>query len=76
MLFKKNAITRLAKSSNFSSNDFRPRWCLSIHIDFAPSDFVFTTFNSAWVKDISSRNNKISSGRHVNATVSGMISSR
>ena len=73
---KCNVITRNARLINDSNETLKLHRMLSMQMDFDTSDYVFTTFNGAWAREMKRNDIRITSGKHVNASYAGTSSSR
>jgi len=49
---------------------------MSTQLDFDTSDFVFSTFNGSWAREMRRVDSPVYSGKHVNSTYSGNSSAR
>ena len=71
-----NVITRNAKLKNTGSGQLRLMRLLSMQLDLDEADYVFTTFNGAWGREMKRNDMPIRAGRYVNASYTGTSSSR
>lgn len=71
-----DVITRSARLMNDSSEEVVIHRLMSLQIDFDTQDYVFTTFNGAWAREMKRTDTKMLSGKHVNASYTGTSSSR
>ena len=71
-----DVITRNAKLINESNDAVKLLRLLSLQIDYDTPDYVFTTFNGAWAREMKKNDIRMTAGRHVNASYTGTSSSR
>lgn len=71
-----DVITRSARLINESDEEIMLMRLLSMQIDFSTSDYVFTTFNGAWAREMKRTDVRMQSGKHVNASYTGTSSNR
>ncbi|MCM1261126.1 MAG: alpha-galactosidase [Butyrivibrio sp.] len=71
-----DVITRSAKLINESADAVKLLRIMSMQIDFDTQDFVLTTFNGAWAREMKRTDTRMSSGKHVNASYTGTSSNR
>lgn len=69
-------ITRSAKLVNDSSEEMKLTRLLSMQLDFDTSDYIFTTFNGAWAREMKRSDIPLCAGKHVNASYTGTSSNR
>ena len=71
---KCDVITRSARLINNSGDNVRVLRFMSVQIDTSRNDYIFTTFNGAWTREMSRCDHKICPGRIVNGSRSGASS--
>ncbi|MBQ8626461.1 MAG: alpha-galactosidase [Agathobacter sp.] len=71
-----DVITRNAKLINESNDAVKLLRLLSLQIDYDTPDYVFTTFNGAWAREMKKNDIRMTAGRHVNTSYTGTSSSR
>lgn len=71
-----DVITRNAKLINNGSESVQLRRLMSMQLDLDTSDYVFTTFNGAWAREMKRNDVPVTYGKHVNASYTGTSSSR
>lgn len=71
-----DVITRNAKFINCSEHSVQLQRLMSLQLDFADTEYVFTTFNGAWGREMQKNSNFVASGKHVSASYTGTSSSR
>lgn len=69
-----DVITRNARVINNSSETIKLLRLLSLQMDFGTADYMFTTFNGGWGREMKRNDVQVSSGKHVNATYAGVSS--
>ncbi len=72
---KCDVITRGAKFVNRSRDDVRLLRFMSLMLDEYDSDFVFTTFNGAWIREMDRYDHVLTRGKIVNDSCAGTSSS-
>lgn len=71
-----DVITRSARLINCSREPMRILRMMSIQLDLDESDYVFTTFHGAWVREMERHDVTVSAGKYVNESCTGTSSSR
>lgn len=71
-----DVITRSACLKNTGEERIALKRLLSMQLDFASSEFVFTTFNGAWAREMHRNDVTVAAGKHVNSSYTGTSSSR
>lgn len=73
---KQDVITRSAKLINTGSERVKLTRLLSTQVDFATKDYVFSSFNGSWTREMERHDTPVSAGKHVNSSYAGCSSSR
>lgn len=73
---KCDVITRSTKLYNHSGTEIKLQRLMSLQLDFDTSDYVMTTFNGAWAREMNQSGVRLLAGKHVNASYTGTSSSR
>ena len=71
-----NVITRSAVLTNCGREAVTVERLMSLCVDFDADEYVMSTFNGAWTREMSRRDTPLTAGKHVNATTSGVSSHR
>lgn len=71
-----DVITRSAKLVNHSQATVKLERIMSLQLDLDQSDYVFTTFHGAWVREVNRNDVLVSAGKYVNESCTGTSSSR
>lgn len=71
-----DVITRSARLVNESGEKIKLLRLLSMQLDLDTSDYVLTTFNGAWAREMKRNDIPLTAGKHVNASYTGTTSSR
>lgn len=71
-----DVITRSAKLINNSDKSVTINRLMSLSMDFDTPEYVFTTFNGAWAREMKRTDTLMKAGRHVNSSYTGTSSSR
>ena len=71
-----DVVTRSARFINESDAQVRLVRLMSAQLDFDTPDYVFTTFNGAWAREMRRTDMRVSAGKHVNASYTGTSSNR
>lgn len=71
-----DVISRSAKLYNNGDETIKLERLMSLQIDFDTQDYVFTTFQGAWTREMNRRSVRMLSGKHVNSSYTGTTSSR
>lgn len=72
----KNVIARSVMVQNISNEPVRLTRIMSNQLDFNTSDYIFTSFNGAWAREMNRHDSPINSGKIVNASYTGTSSNR
>lgn len=70
-----DVITRSAKLINRSKESIRIQRLMSMQIDSYDSDYVFTTFNGAWIREMGRYDHMLTRGKIINDSCVGASSS-
>lgn len=73
---KCDVITRSSKLRNECSEEIKLLKLMSTELDFAPDNYVMTTFNGAWAREMKKNDIRLMAGKHVNSSFSGTSSSK
>lgn len=76
VFLNQDIITRSAKLFNESKETVKLTRLLSTQIDFETNDFIFSTFNGSWAREMKRYDTPIFAGKHVNSSYCGCSSSR
>ena len=71
-----DVITRSTRFINTSEDTVKLTRIMSTQLDFDTADFVFSTFNGSWAREMRRVDSPVYSGKHVNSTYSGNSSAR
>lgn len=71
-----DVISRSAKLYNNGDETIKLERLMSLQIDFDTPDYMFTTFQGAWTREMNRRSVRMLSGKHVNSSYTGTTSSR
>ncbi|MBD5484384.1 MAG: alpha-galactosidase [Lachnospiraceae bacterium] len=71
-----DVIARSARLINDSEDEIRLMRLMSAQIDYDTPEYVLTTFNGAWAREMKRTDTRLKSGRHVNASYTGTSSNR
>lgn len=71
-----DVITRSVRFLNQSREPVKLTRLMSTQLDFATADFVLSTFNGSWAREMRRVDSPVYSGKHVNSTYSGNSSAR
>lgn len=71
-----DVITRSARLLNESSETVTLKRLMSLQLDFSVSDYIFTSFNGGWAREMKRTDVQLKAGKHVNASYAGTSSSR
>lgn len=71
-----DVITRSARLINDSEDEIKLTRLMSAQVDFDTPEYVLTTFNGAWAREMKRTDTRLLSGRHVNASYTGTSSNR
>lgn len=73
---KCDVICRSAKLINDSEDTVKLLRLMSAQLDMDRAGYIFTTFNGAWAREMKRNDVCVTSGKHVNASYSGVSSNR
>lgn len=71
-----DVITRSAKLINNSDKSVTIKRIMSLSMDYDTPEYVFTTFNGAWAREMKRTDTLMKAGKHVNYSYTGSSSSR
>lgn len=71
-----DVICRSAKLRNESNDAVTLRRLMSAQVDFDDSDYIFTHFNGAWIREMKRVDTAVTAGRFVNSSYTGTSSNR
>jgi len=71
-----DVITRSVRLLNDSKEEVSVKRLMSAQVDFDRSDYVFTTFNGAWAREMERKDHVINGGKISNASYTGTSSNR
>lgn len=71
-----DVITRSARLINTSEGTVTLKRLMSMQLDFPAADFVFTSFNGSWAREMKRTDTRLQAGKLVNASYAGVSSSR
>ena len=71
-----DVITRRARLINNSNNSIKLLRLMSLQLDFDTNDYIFTTFNGAWAREMKKNDIPVTSGLYVNSSYTGTSSNR
>lgn len=71
-----DVITRSARFINSSEEKVTLKRLMSTQLDLNTSDYVFSTFNGAWAREMHRNDTPIVAGKHVNSSYTGTSSNR
>ncbi|MBD5525488.1 MAG: alpha-galactosidase [Lachnospiraceae bacterium] len=71
-----DVIARSARLMNDSEDEIKLTRLMSAQVDFDTPEYVLTTFNGAWAREMKRTDTRLLSGRHVNASYTGTSSNR
>jgi alpha-galactosidase len=71
-----DVITRSAKLVNEGSDSVRVERLMSMQLDLPDADYVLSTFNGAWTREMCRSRISLSAGKHVNESCTGTSSNR
>lgn len=71
-----DVITRSARFLNESEDTVKLTRLMSTQLDFEVADFVLSTFNGSWAREMRRVDSPVYSGKHVSSTYSGNSSAR
>ncbi|MGN0166419.1 MAG: alpha-galactosidase [Acetatifactor sp.] len=71
-----DVIARSARLVNESEKEVTVKRLMSLQLDFPTSDYVFSSFNGGWAREMKRTDVRLRAGKHVNASYAGTSSSR
>ena len=71
-----DAITRRISLENKTTSEIKIKKIMSLQLDFDDSQYLLSTFNGAWAREMNRNDFKLTSGKHVNSSFCGVSSSR
>ncbi|MBD5505472.1 MAG: alpha-galactosidase [Lachnospiraceae bacterium] len=71
-----DVIARSARLINDGEDEIKLTRLMSAQVDFDTPEYVLTTFNGAWAREMKRTDTRLKSGRHVNASYTGTSSNR
>ena len=71
-----DCITRRMTLINKTNYSLKIRKLMSLQLDFDDCNYILSTFNGAWAREMNRNDFKITSGKHVNSSYCGVSSSR
>ncbi len=71
-----DVITRCARLINDSGKSVSIKRILSTQLDFDTPEYIFSTFNGSWGREMERYDTRINAGKHVNASYAGVSSNR
>lgn len=71
-----DVITRSARLINEGDAPVVVKRLMSLQLDLPDADYVLTTFNGGWAREMKRTDSALRAGRHVNASCAGVSSSR
>ncbi len=71
-----DVIARSARLVNESGETVTVKRLMSAQLDFPVADFVVSTFNGSWAREMKRTDTRLQAGKHVNASYAGVSSSR
>lgn len=71
-----DVISRSARLVNESKESIKLLRLLSMQLDFHTSDYVLTTFQGAWAREMRKMDIQVKAGKHVNSSYTGTSSNR
>ena len=76
VFYDTDVITRQNILINDSDENIRVSRLMSMQLDLDRDDFIFTTFNGAWAREMGRNDIKVRSGKHINSSMTGTSSNR
>ena len=73
---KCDVITRRARLVNVGNADIKVLRLMSMQLDLDTSDYILTTFNGAWAREMKRNDMALLAGKHVNASYTGNSSNK
>ncbi len=71
-----DVITRNSVLRNNSEETIQLKRFMSTQVDFETNEYVFTSFNGAWAREMKRTDTRVAAGRHVNSSYAGVSSNR
>lgn len=72
----RDVITRSSKLINESEDSVWLKRIMSTQLDFETDDYILTTFNGSWAREMQRHDIGVKAGKHVNASYTGTSSNR
>jgi alpha-galactosidase len=73
---KQDVIVRSSKLVNAGEEKLTLHRLMSTQVDFETADYVFSTFNGSWAREMMRHDTPVIAGKHVNASYTGCSSNR
>lgn len=73
---EQDVITRSSRLMNTSETTIKLKRLLSTQMDFPTDDFVLSTFNGSWGREMQRNDIPVKAGKHVNSSYTGSSSNR
>ncbi len=71
-----DVITRSSRLINKSQDNIRLKRLMSTQVDFHTPEYIVTTFNGAWAREMKRNDTRVTAGKLVNSSYTGTSSSR
>lgn len=72
---EEDVITRTARLVNYGEADILIHQLMSAQIDMSSSDYIMSTFNGAWAREMNRKDIPLKAGKHINGSFTGTSSS-
>lgn len=72
----RDVITRSSRVINNSSETVILKRIMSAQLDFETNDYILSTFNGSWAREMSKNDFRMQAGKHVNSSYTGSSSNR
>lgn len=69
-------ITRSTRFINESNEEVKLRRLMSAQVDFDTPEYIFSSFNGAWAREMQRNDIRMQTGKHVNSSYTGTSSSK
>jgi alpha-galactosidase len=76
VFYEQNVIVRSSRLINAGKEKIKLRRLMSTQLDFETSDYILTTFNGGWAREMKRFDIPMIAGKHVNSSFAGVSSSR
>jgi alpha-galactosidase len=73
---KQDVIVRSSRLVNAGEEKLTLHRLMSTQVDFETADYVFSTFNGSWAREMMRHDTPVIAGKHVNASYTGCSSNR